>query len=105
MTSPVAFLEAVELISFVAKEAEAKPLSHSITHSMCTPNISMPSTEKRSTARGRPEYVGVWAAPTPPHIPLLALRGWFFQWTHSRNPNEGIIIVARQRSKGYNPSC
>jgi len=40
------------------------------------------STEKKSTARGGPVYVGVWATPTPPHIPLRAPRGWFFQCTH-----------------------
>jgi len=36
------------------------------------------STEKRSTARREPVYVGVRAQPAPPHIPLPATRGDFF---------------------------
>ena len=27
-------------------------------------------------------YVGVWAAPTPPHIPALLSQLTFFQWIH-----------------------
>jgi len=38
-----------------------------------------------------PVYVGVWAAPAPPHIPLLAPRGYFFSaLTHENSERDRL---------------
>ncbi len=40
-------------------------------------------TEKTTCDEKGGVYVGAWAAPTPPHIPVLLSQMTFFQWNHN----------------------
>jgi len=40
------------------------------------------STEKTTREEPGGVYVGVWATPTPPHIPVFLSQLIFFQWIH-----------------------
>ena len=39
-------------------------------------------TEKTTREEQGEVHVGVWAAPTPPHVPVLLSQLTFFQWIH-----------------------
>ena len=39
-------------------------------------------TEETTREEQGEVHVGVWAQPTPPHVPLLLSQLTFFQWIH-----------------------
>ena len=47
---------------------------------LCAPLFFYECTEKTTREEQGGVYVGVWAQPTPPHIPVLLSQLTFFQW-------------------------